>query len=468
VERHPFDLVVIGAGPGGYVAAIQAAQRGAKVLLIDRGPLGGTCLNIGCIPTKTLLASAEVLHIVKRASEYGIDVGSTSCDYRKMKERKDGVVQKMRSGLTGLLQGNKITVWKGQAEFLSPFELKVRGENSGIVEAKQVIIATGSEPLDIPAFPCDHKKVFNSTSILDLTQLPKKLAVVGGGYIGCEFASLFAELGVEVVILEALPKIVMLQGNSVSAALTEAFKKRSIQVMTEVMVERIEDLGVGLKIHLKEKEPILADIALISVGRKVVTDGLKLEAAGIATDAKGAIPVDERMQTSVPGIYAIGDVTGKMMLAHVASHQGVVAAINATGGQAVMHYDSVPAVIFTHPEIACVGMTLEEAKGKGLRAITGRFPFQALGKAVATIETEGFAEVILEEGTGRILGAQVVGKEAASLIAEMALAIANELTADCIGETIHAHPTLPEALHEATLLALGTPLHLPPKPKKVS
>lgn len=466
MERQNFDLAIIGSGPGGYVAAIKAAQEGMRVCLIEKGLLGGCCLNVGCIPTKTLLANAQVMQKILHAAEYGITTSSVSFDYAKMKNRKDDVVNKIRKSLEGLILSNGIVILRGQAEFLSPREIKVKGQDNLIIYAEKTIIATGSEPLDIPAFPCDHQRIFNSTSILELTSLPKTLAVIGGGYIGCEFASLFSDLGVKVVILEALPSIVMLQGKSVAESLTRAFTKKGVEIQTGVMVEGIDQTSSGLSIRLKDKPAVTSDMALVSVGRKIISSNLGLEKAGVIVNDKGMIIVNDKMETNVPGIYAIGDVTGKYMLAHVASHQGIIAAANASGQSLKMHYNSVPAVIFTNPEIATVGMTLEQAQEAGYQAVIGKFPFQALGKSIAAIEVEGFAQVIVDRKTGQILGAQVVGHEASTLIAEMGLAIANELTADCVTDTIHAHPTVAEALLEAVLLAIDTPIHMPPKVKK--
>lgn len=465
-EKQYYDLIVIGAGTGGYVAAIKASQLGKKVALVEKGELGGTCLNVGCIPTKTMIANAQVLEKVKHAADFGITTGAISIDFAKIKERKDGVVTKIRKGLEGLIRSNGITILRGTAQFTGPKELKVKGQDNVVIQAEKIIIASGSEPMDIPAFPCDHQKVFNSTSILELTQLPKTLAIIGGGYIGCEFASLYAELGVKVIVLEALTMIVAAQGKIISDTLTAAFKKQGIDVQTGVFVEGIDKHAKGVTIRLKDKGAIEADAVLVAVGRKVVSQGMALENAGVLVSDRGAIVVNDKMETNVPGIYAVGDVTGLVMLAHVASHQGIVAAINAAGGEAAMHYNAVPAVIFTLPEIAMVGLTLEQAIEQGYTAASGKFPFQVLGKSVASMDTEGFAQVIIDKKTGQILGAQVVGYDASSLIAEMALAIANELTIDCLTDTIHAHPTLPEALHEAGLMAMDIPLHMPPKVRK--
>ncbi|MEX0961616.1 MAG: dihydrolipoyl dehydrogenase [Simkaniaceae bacterium] len=458
-----FDIAVIGAGPGGYVAAIKAAQEGSRVALIEKGHLGGTCLNVGCIPTKTLLANSSLYHKIKAASSYGIHTGEVSIDYAKMKSRKDDVVSNIRTSLEGLIQSNQITIIRGLAKFTSKNDLKVKGEDERTLHFKKAIIATGSAPLDIPAFPCDHKKVVNSTSILEITEIPKHLVIIGGGYIGCEFASLFNELGSQVTIVEALPSIVMLQGETVAKSLTAAFEKQGITIKCESLCEGIDHNNKGLNVKLKGGEALQCDMALISIGRSVNTSNLGLDRAGVAVSEKGMIVVNDKMETSAPHIYAVGDVTGIAMLAHVASHQGIIAAANATGHEAKMHYHAVPAVIFTTPEIATVGMTLEEAKEKGYKAKVGKFPFQALGKSQAAIETEGFSQVIIDEVTKEILGAQVIGHEASTLIAEMALAIQNELTSDCIIDTIHAHPTVAEAWLEAALLANDTPIHFPPK-----
>jgi dihydrolipoamide dehydrogenase len=413
-----------------------------------------------------MIANAHVLEKVKHAADFGITTGPISFDYKKMKERKDSLISKIRKSLEGLIKSNGIVIIHGAAQLTGPKELKVKGQDNGILQGEKIIIASGSEPMDISAFPCDHQKIFNSTSILEVTELPKTLAIIGGGYIGCEFASLYAQLGVKVILLEALPMIVMAQGKAISETLTTAFKKQGIDVQTDVMVEGIDKHAKGVTVRLKDKPAIEADAALIAIGRKVVSQNLGLENAGVLLTDRGAIVANEKMETNVPGIYAVGDVTGKVMLAHVASHQGVIAAINATGGEAVMHYDAVPAVIFTFPEIAMVGLTLEQALEKGHTAAIGKFPFQVLGKSIAAIETDGFAQVVIDKKTGQILGAQVVGYEASSLIAEMTLAVANELTVDCLAETIHAHPTLPEAFHEAALIAMDTPIHFPPKIKK--
>lgn len=464
-ERKTHDIAIIGSGPGGYIAAIRAAQLGKSVALIEKNLLGGCCLNVGCIPTKTLLSNASVLHQVKRAADFGIQTGPISFKYDQMKARKDQTVQKIRMGLEGLIKSNQITIYRGSAQFESPTELRIVGQDNLFLKAEKIVIATGSVPFEIGAFPCDHKRILNSTSLLEVTELPKSLAIVGGGYIGCEFASLFAELGTKVTILEALPTILTAQGPTVSQFMTQALGKRGIQIKTNVKVETIVNQGGHVTVTLAGGETLDADLALVSVGRKVYTEGLHLEKAGLKTTERGMLATNDSMETEVRGIYAIGDVTGQWMLAHVASHQGVVAASHACGLEAKIHYEAVPAVVFTSPEIGTVGMTLEQAKAAGHQAVVGMFPFQALGKAQATQDTEGFAQIVADQKTGQILGALVIGHEASNLIAEMALAIQQELTLESVMETIHAHPTLAESWHEAALIAFGSPLNFPPKRK---
>ncbi len=464
-EKQRFDIVVIGAGPAGYVAAIKASQMGKKVALIEKKYVGGTCLNVGCIPSKTLLANAEVLRKMKKSEEYGIKIEGISFDYSKMKARKDRVVERIKSSLKSLLTSNQITTLHGSAAFLSPNELKVRGVDNALIEAEKVIIATGSKPADIPAFPCDHQLIRNSDSILELEKLPPSIAIIGGGYIGCEFASLFAALGVKVCIIEALPALVQTQGKTLSEQITKAFIRQGIDIKTTRSVETIQKRKEGVVVQLNGGEKVESGMALVAVGRRLVLEGLDLNRAGIATTPSGAIEVNDKLETSVPGIYAIGDITAVAMLAHVASHQGIVAATNACGQKAHIDYRAIPAVIFTHPEMATVGLTAEMATEKGYQTSVGTYPFQALGKSIATNDTEGFAQVVSDKKTGAILGAQVIGHGASVLIAEMALAINNELTLDCVTQTIHAHPTLAEAWLEATLLANETPIHFPPTEK---
>ena len=466
MDKKKFDLVVIGSGPGGYIAAIRGAQRGLKTALIEAGDLGGTCLNRGCIPSKALIANAEVLRKVREAGSYGVSCQNISFDYAAMKDRKDSVVNNIRNGLEGLIKSNQITIFNGYGKFLSKTEVKVTGKDNEVLEAEKIIIASGSEPRELPFIPFDHKVVLDSTSMLNLTKLPKKLFIIGGGVIGCEFACLHNAFDVDVTIFEVLPSILGTEGKNVSQLLTRSFKKRGINIETNAVIDKVETTATGVSFHLADGRTMEADMALVSVGRRFNSDNLGLEKIGVTIEENGAIPVNEHLETNVPGVYAIGDVTGKWILAHVASHQGMIAADNAAGISNVMHYNAVPSVIFTEPEVGTIGLTLERAIDEGYDATLGKFPFQALGKAQATINTEGFAQIVVDKPTGQILGAQVVGHGASALIAEMAIAISNELTVDSIGDTIHAHPTIAEAWMEAAFMANDMPLHLPPRPKK--
>lgn len=463
-----FDIVVIGGGPGGYPAAIKAAQSGKKVALIEAKKVGGTCLNRGCIPSKTLIASAEMLHKIQDAEAFGIVTGKVEFDYSKMVDRKDQVVNKICKSLEGLIAANKIKLFNGFGKFVSPRTIKVLGEDNVEISAEHIIIATGSEPRNMPAFPFDYKKIHDSTSLLELRSLPKKLAIIGGGIIGCEFASLYSTLGVEVVILEMMPSIIPMESESVSKALSKAFVKKGINIETNVVVEGIDTNGQGVTVRLAGGKNITADIALVAVGRKLNTSDISLEKAGVIVQDNGIILVNEKMETSVPGIYAVGDIASKWWLAHVATHQGLVAANNAIGHPSKMNYQAVPSVIFTTPEIGTVGYSLEQALQKGFPATLGVFPFQALGKSQASLQTDGFAQIVIDKSNGRVLGAQVVGYEASSMIAEMAIVIANELTVECITETIHAHPTIAEAWMEAAFIGEEKPLHWPPKTSKAT
>lgn len=467
-KKHTFDVIVIGGGPGGYPAAIRAAQNGKSVALIEAKELGGTCLNRGCIPSKALIASAEMLHNIQDAEEFGIVTGKVSFDYSKMVDRKDHVVKKIRKSLEGLIAANKITVFRGFGKLTARDSVKVTGPDTAELVADNIIIATGSEPRNIPAFPFDYKKIHDSTSLLDLKTLPKKLAIIGGGVIGCEFACLYATLGVEVVILEMMPRLIPMEAEGVSNALKKAFLKKGIAIETSVAVEAIDTSGKGVSVKLAGGKKVSADIALVAVGRSLNVKEIGLDKVGVLINDHGLIEVDEKMETTVPGIYAVGDIASRWWLAHVATHQGLVAANNATGHHAIMNYNAVPSVIFTEPEIATVGLSLEQAIEKGYRATLGAFPFQALGKSQAALQTDGFAQIVIDKETGQVLGAQVVGYEASALIAEMAIVIANELTVECITETIHAHPTIAEVWMEAAFIGEESPLHWPPKPTKAT
>lgn len=465
MEKKKFDVAVLGGGPGGYPAAIRAAQLGKSVALIEAKQLGGTCLNRGCIPSKALIAGSEVVARMGDAAKFGVKFKDLTVDFGQLAAHKDQVVDRMRGGLEGLIAANKIQVFASFGEFTGRHEIKVSGAQPALIEAEKIIIATGSEPRNMAAFPFDYERIHDSTSLLELKKLPKSILIVGGGVIGCEFASLYATLGVDVTILELLPSIISTEASEIAQALTKAFTKRGIKVEANVKVQKIDRTKDGVKITVEGGKTYEAETCLVSVGRSLNTKGIGLEKAGVVVLDNGMIKVNDRMETSADGIYAVGDIASKWWLAHVASHQGIVAAENACGNQARMAYNAVPSVIFTHPEIGTVGLSLEQALKAGYKAKIGAFPFQALGKSQAAVQTEGFAQIVIDERTGQILGAQVIGFEAATLIAEMALAITNELTVECLAETIHAHPTIAEAWLESAFMAEGLPLHLPPKHK---
>lgn len=481
MKRRHFQVAVIGSGPGGYVAAIRAAQQGASVALIEEQTLGGTCLNRGCIPTKSLTASAHLWKEISRASSYGIEVKGAAVNFIKMLERKEEIVTAIRSNLKQLLTSNKIHLIFGRGKLNGrpegKDELKIfdsSGEAQEIITADKVILATGSEPLSIPAFPFDGKYIHSSTSILHLEKQPASIAIIGGGYIGCEFASIFQAIGTKVLLIEASDRLINHGCSATSGALLDAFRDQGCAIHLETMVKAITPQREGVSVEIiskgDKKKLLEAEISLVAVGRALNTEDLGLEKVGLSTrlDAKaggmrGSIEVDASMQTAAKGIYAIGDITGQWLLAHSASHQGVIAADHALGKKNHLRLDTIPSVIFTSPEIASVGLHLEEALAKGLKAYAQNFPFAALGKSHAGGHTEGFGQIVVEEGTERILGAQVVGYEAGALIGEMALAITQELTLDSIHETVHAHPTISEVWLETAFMAKGQPLHLPPK-----
>lgn len=463
-NKLKFDIVVLGSGTGGYPAAIRAAQAGKSVALVEPNVLGGTCLNRGCIPSKALIATAEVLHRIEQAEQFGIHVENVSYDYSKMVDRKDKVVENVRKGLEVLIKSNNITLFRGYGKLASKHEVRVTGQDNVVIQAEKIIVATGSEPKNIPAFPCDNKKILDSTALLDLRKLPKKIVIIGGGVIGCEFAALFNAFNVEVVIVEMLPTILPMEGTAVSSALAKAFQRKGIIIHTGAKVQGIDTTDAGVSVRIENMDPIEADIALVAVGRSLNVRNIGLENVGVLVNDNGIVQVNKHMQTTVDNIYAVGDISSTLWLAHVASHQGLVAARHATGDtSAEMHYNAVPSVIFTTPEIGTVGLSLEKALEQGYQAAIGAFPFTALGKSQATIQTDGFAQIVFDKKTKQILGAQVVGHEASALIAEMAVAIANELTLESITETIHAHPTIAEAWLEAALIANDSPLHMPPK-----
>ncbi|MCX4097632.1 dihydrolipoyl dehydrogenase [Nocardia sp. alder85J] len=478
-----FDLLVIGGGPGGYVAAIRAAQRGLSVGLVEKERPGGVCLNWGCIPTKAMLRSAEVFHTVTAAAEFGVYADNVRFDFGAVRQRKDGIVEQLTAGVAGLLKANGVTVIEGHARFTGPTTVEVSEAGPSPIypdgpryaaapvtpirqlTARDVVIATGSVPARLPIPGAELPGVITSDGAFGLTEVPKRVVIVGGSAVGAEWASLFHTFGAAVTVVEMQDRLVPVEDADIGAALGRSFTKRGITVLTGATVQAITETADGLRVSVggpKPAEPV-ADVVLVGVGRRPNTADLGLDIAGIVTDARGFIPVDDGMATGVPHVYAIGDVTGKALLAHVASHQGMVAADVIAGQPSHIDYDVIPAATFTHPEIASVGLTEAAARTAGHEIVTATFPFAALGRAKTCGETEGFAKIVAGQRHGEVLGVHIIGPSASDLITEGALAISLEATLDELAGTIHAHPTLGEIGMETALAGLGMPLHIAPR-----
>ena len=458
---NKFDLAVIGAGPGGYPTAIRAAQLGAKVAIIEQDQLGGTCLNSGCIPTKTFLAHAELVAQCRQNANSGLKFAELQSDYPALLRHKDGILQKFRLGVQQLLKLNGVTLFSGQAAFTSSHELTITPTQGATttIEAEKIVIATGSESTRLPHLP-DGPQIVDSRAFLALPQLPKSLIIVGGGYIGCELATFAAQLGVKVDIVEALDDILLLLDKDVRLEVRRSLERNlQVNIYTGARLEHIRIEGGQVQGTINN-ETLTADLLLYAVGRQARTAGLNLEGIGIKVDAKGAICVDEHYRTNLHHIFAIGDVNGKMQLAHAATAQGLQVAAMATGHKAPDGAGLVPAVIFTHPEVAQVGVTEADLAKGGLKV--SKFPYAFLGRAVAANEAGGFAKIISEEHSGRIVGAAIVGARATDLIGEMTLAIRHKLTVEDLANTIHAHPTFGEIWAEAAHMAENKPFNAPP------
>ncbi len=455
-------IVIVGAGPAGYVAAIRAAQLGAEVSLIEEAQVGGTCLNRGCIPTKSLLASTETLSLIRHAKKLGIEVEGIKPDFTRMMERKNEVVSRVVKGVEYLLKANKVKLVKGKASFLDLHRIEVKtNEGKEKIEGDFTIIATGSKPVLLPFIDFNHPAVLTSEITLELAQIPQTLLIVGAGVIGCEFASIFGPLGTQITMVEMMDRILPQEDKRISLMMKQILQKRGINIFTDTRLEEITDYQKdGLTARLDNGEKISAEKMLICVGRSPYTEGLSLENLDLRLDQKGNITVNERMQTSEERVYAIGDVVGGYLLAHVAFEEGIVAAENALGVDSKIDYTSIPNCIFTSPQIATVGLTLDKARERGIEAKIGRFRFSASGKAQALDETDGFVQLVVEEGSGEVLGGQIIGPHAADLVHEISLAVRWELTVDEIGSSVHAHPTLSEAVMEAAKKAQGKPIHM--------
>ena len=458
-SRH---IVIIGAGPGGYVAAIRAAQLGARVTVLEEQALGGVCLNSGCIPSKTLLGFIDLGERVRHAQPFGLTIeGPVGYDLARMVTRKNDVVRGLVNGIGTLLKQWNITHLPGRGELVSDRQVQMThiDGSASTIDADAIILATGSSWPQLSQFPIDGQRVLTSQNALDLTEIPRSVLIVGGGVEGCEFACLFSGLGSEVSVVEMMPSVLPLEDEDIIATLTRELKKRKVQLFLKAQVTQWFAAEQGIQATLDSGEKIVADKMLISVGRRMNSDRLGLDKVGVNMGPKGEILVNERLETNVPGIYAIGDVTGKSMLAHVASAQGKVAAANAMGQSRSMNYDVIPAGIFTLPEIGRVGLTEAQARERGVPVAVGRFRYAGLGKAQAVGEPIGQFKVITDEHTKQILGVHIIGSHAADLIHEAALAMYSGVTVENLADMIHAHPTVSEGMMEAAEDVEGMAIH---------
>ncbi|ADL07571.1 dihydrolipoamide dehydrogenase [Thermosediminibacter oceani DSM 16646] len=454
-------IVVIGAGPGGYVAALKAAKLGAQVTVVEKDKVGGTCLNRGCIPTKALLASAEVLTAIKEAEEYGIRVeGKITPDMGLIIARKNKVVERLNKGIEFLFEKNNVRLVKGKGTLVGNKAVKVELEEGGCetLEADNIIIATGSSPAKIPVFPFDGKRVLTSDEILDLDYVPSSIIIVGAGVIGCEFGTFFSAVGSAVTMVEMMERVLPTEDSDLGKEMEKVLKRKKIKLHLKSRIEKVEIKENGVKAVLDSGKELEAEIMLVATGRRAEINDLGLETVGVKTD-KGRIIVDDRMETSVKGIYAIGDIVPGLQLAHVASFEGICAAENIMGIESRMDYSAVPRGIFTDPEVGAVGMTEEEALNAGFRIRTGRFYFRGLGRAQAAGKIIGFAKIIAEEGTDKILGASIIGPNATDLVHEIVPAIKCAITVKDMSKLIHSHPTFSEAVMEALHDVHGQSIH---------
>lgn len=456
------DTVVVGAGPGGYVAAIRAAQLGQKVTIVEKGDLGGVCLNIGCIPSKALIASSHRYQQALDSEDMGVTTEGVSLDFSKVQSFKESVVKKLTGGVESLLKGNKVEIVKGEAYFVDKNSMKVMDEKqSQTYEFKNAIIATGSRPIEIPGFKFGER-VIDSTGALALEERPEKLVVIGGGYIGTELGTAYANFGTEVTILEGLKDILGGFEKQMTQLVKKDLKKKGATVVTEAMAQSAEETENGVKVTYEAKgetHEIEADYVLVTVGRKPNTDELGLEELGVNMGEKGLIEVDKQSRTSIDNIYAIGDIVPGLPLAHKAMYEAKVAAEAISGEKSEVDYLAMPSVCFTEPELATVGLTEADAKDEGFEVTTGKFPFAANGRALGLNQTEGFVKIVARKEDGLVLGAQVAGNGASDIISELGLAVENGVTLEDVSLTIHPHPTLGEIPMEAAEVALGKPIH---------
>ena len=463
-----YDVLVLGSGPGGYVAAIRAGQLGMKTAVVERDALGGICLNWGCIPSKALLRNAEVLSIIRHADEYGIGVGEVSADFGKAIDRSRGVVGRLTRGVASLLRKNNVDHIQGTGVLQDSHTVRIiddgdDGEDGSVLSATNIIVATGASQRDIPGLPIDRETVITSREALELREAPGRVVIVGGGATGCEFAYVWSAYGAEVTIVELMPRLIPNEDEEISAQLERSFRRQGIQSVTGAQVEGISVNGGSARVSIStdvENMVEECDKVLVAVGVQGNTAGIGLEAAGVRTE-RGFIPVDDSMRTNVPNIYAIGDVTGKMLLAHVASAQGVTAVERLAGlDPQPLDYVQMPRAIYCRPQVASFGLTEAQARERGYPVKVGRFPMAASGKALAMNESEGMIKLVVDEEIGEILGAHMIGAEVTELLGELGMTKLLEATTAELGWLVHPHPTISETIKEAALAAEGEAIHI--------
>ena len=456
-----FDIAVLGGGPGGYIGAIRAAKLGLKVAVIEKNNLGGVCLNCGCIPTKALYHVAQTLDEIEKASIFGVEVNKPKLDFLKAMARKDDIIEMQRRGLAFHFKKNGIELIYGEGRLSSGSAISVKTSDGKdtMVNADNIIISTGSSAANVPPLDLLQDGIMENIGILSLKKLPKSLLVVGGGVVGSEFANIFASFGTKVTIVELLPRILTTEDEEVSKVIYKSLRKKDVDIFTSTKVEESKKEGSKFQLKLSGGEKLEAEKVLVSVGRGPNSTGIGLETAGVVTDEKGYIKIDNKLRTNIANIYAVGDITGGLQLAHVASEEGKIAAEIISGKDRIMDYSVVPWAVFTSPEIGTVGLNAAQAKEKGYPVCVGNFPFSNSGKAFITGETEGFINIVTNKDTGEILGAQMVGPRASDLVHEVAVAMKGEMLVDDLSTTIHSHPTLSEAVMEAAEDCFGIATH---------
>jgi dihydrolipoamide dehydrogenase len=466
-SSESFDLVVIGSGPGGYVGAIRAAQLGLKVACVEDQALGGVCLNIGCIPTKALLTSALLVNEMKDGEKHGILAEGVTFDLGPAQERSRRVVEQMTRGVAGLFKKNKVTHLTGFGRLKGTGKVEVEGADGAkkVYDTKNVLIATGSRPRDLPTLKIDEDRIWSSTGALLRKEAPGSLFIVGAGAIGMEFADVYASYGTRVTIVEALDRILPLEDAEISKFMERTYKKRGMDIHTGARFEKAEVTGEGVRVTFKDKkgteQTLEVEYVLSAVGRVPNSQGIGLESVGVKVDDRGFVVVDEQMRTSVKGVHAIGDVAGRQLLAHKASHEGIACVEHIAGqGHGTVDYGNIPNCTYCHPEVASVGLTEDQAKEQGYDIEVGKFPWVGIGRAVAAGHTDGFVKIIRDKKYSEILGAHIVGPHATELIAEFVIGRHLESTVEELEKAIHPHPTLSEGVSEGALAALGRPIHM--------